>query len=543
MNISNKIFRSFSVPPILFKNSLRTAGIISKMSHLRMDKTAPYTFIWSIQNYTRPPHLNLQSPSFTVDSIEKTKWCLILHVNQHCVLCYIKRLADNSILKSMELNFELTILAADGTPFKDQRGAYFHVNHQSKIVKLIDNSVFNERRAEFLPKDTLTIRCQMWRRESEIMTTDLCFARTQLRLVRRSFLWPIEKFRWFRPGEKKTYKLKPDTDREPQIALNLYMDLEDDDGLHFEVVADGGRYCGIGSEVSIVDVEGKVSSWGTVGFQLTLNEAKISFPKVMSKKLLMDQNSRYVPNGVLLLRCSFDIFSGFESSRIEYCSQASSKKAEKSEISEDIFVFDEIPPSCTESCNLRKALRKLYKDGTYSDITLRAGNESFPVHKNILSARSPMFKAMFSSDMMEKERSTIDLPGIVGITLHRLLFYIYTDILEDLPWDEAFDLFCAADEYGLVDLKKRCSAILKTGLSKANVCDILYAADLHHDEALILAAKDLIFQESRLFFDSKEWKLFKNNNEQLASETLEYVSLINDKIEISPVSSLTRGSS
>ncbi|GBN91662.1 hypothetical protein AVEN_273316-1 [Araneus ventricosus] len=93
----------------------------------------------------------------------------------------------------------------DGSPFKEQRGAYFHINHQSKLVKLIDNSVFKKRRAEFLPKDTLTNGCRIWRRENEILTTYLCFARTQLRLMRRSFVWPIEKFSGLRPGEKRVH--------------------------------------------------------------------------------------------------------------------------------------------------------------------------------------------------------------------------------------------------------------------------------------------------------------------------------------------------
>ncbi|KAF8770930.1 Speckle-type POZ protein-like B like protein [Argiope bruennichi] len=470
------------------------------MANFGKNKMAAYTFIWSIQNYTRPPHLNLQSPSFIVDSIEKTKWCLVLHVNQHCVLCYIKRLADNSVLKSMELNFELTVLSANGLPFKEQRGAYFHINHQSKIVKLIDNKVFKERRAEFLPKDTLTIRCQIWRKENETLTTDLCFARTQLRLVRRSFVWPVEKFRWLRYGDKKTYNLKQMTEYEPQVTLNMYLD-EDNDGIHLEISLQGGRCCSITSEISIVDIEGKVTSWGAIGFQQNMNEANISLPQLMSKQQLVTQEDRYLPNN-----------KGGKSCRVR-----------------GHGYFDETPASCSDSCNLKKALRNLYKDKTYSDITLKAGNESFQVHKNILSARSPMFKAMFSSDMMEKERSIIDLPDLDGITLHRMLLYIYTDFLEDLPWDEAFDLFRAADEYGLVDLKKRCSAIMKNSLNKTSVCDVLYVADMHHDEALILAAKDFIFEKRLELLDSKEWELFKRNNEQLASEILEYVNLINDE--------------
>ncbi|GBN91664.1 hypothetical protein AVEN_273318-1 [Araneus ventricosus] len=77
-----------------------------------------------------------------------------------------------------------------------------------------------------------------------------------------------------------------------------------------------------------------------------------------------------------------------------------------------------------------------------------------------------MFKAMFSSDMMEKDRSTIDLPDLDGVTLRRLLFYICIDSLEDLSWKDVFDLFLAADEYGMEDFKTRCSVLSKASLGK-----------------------------------------------------------------------------
>ncbi|GBN91663.1 hypothetical protein AVEN_273317-1 [Araneus ventricosus] len=240
------------------------------------------------------------------------------------------------------------------------------------------------------------------------------------------------------------------------MILNLYLH-EDSDSLHLETSGLGVRCCNIGSEISIVDVEGKVISWGTVRFQFNSNVTNISFSQLMSKQQLtveksryvpktsnqtkprkklnlskeqlnlskkhlnlskeqlnlskehlnlskeqlnlskeqlnlskeqlnlskeqlnlskeqlMDEKDRHVPNGVLLLRCSFDIFVGIDSSRIEYCSQVSSKKEEKMAMSEDIY--DETPASCSDSCNLKKALGKLYKYGAYSDIALRADKE------------------------------------------------------------------------------------------------------------------------------------------------------------------------
>ncbi|GBN55970.1 hypothetical protein AVEN_117715-1 [Araneus ventricosus] len=48
-------------------------------------------------------------------------------------------------------------------------------------------------------------------------------------------------------------------------------------------------------------------------------------------------------------------------------------------------------------------------------------------------------------------------------TLCRLLLYIYTDTVEDLQVENALDLFKAAADYQLFDLKDKCSDILSLG--------------------------------------------------------------------------------
>ncbi|GIY19774.1 speckle-type POZ protein B [Caerostris extrusa] len=54
-----------------------------------------------------------------------------------------------------------------------------------------------------------------------------------------------------------------------------------------------------------------------------------------------------------------------------------------------------------------------------------------PAHWFILSARSPVFRAMFQSDM-KKAQECIHIEDVDADTVRRLLLYMYTDACEDL---------------------------------------------------------------------------------------------------------------
>lgn len=70
---------------------------------------------------------------------------------------------------------------------------------------------------------------------------------------------------------------------------------------------------------------------------------------------------------------------------------------------------------------------QLWKSGKLSDVTLVVGSGcSFRVHKAILSARSPVFEAMFEHDMRENEENSVEITDVAAEVLEKLLGYIYT---------------------------------------------------------------------------------------------------------------------
>ncbi|GBL94354.1 hypothetical protein AVEN_199392-1 [Araneus ventricosus] len=115
---------------------------------------------------------------------------------------------------------------------------------------------------------------------------------------------------------------------------------------------------------------------------------------------------------------------------------------------------------------------------------------------------------MFTKNMKEKTAKYVDISDISADTLRRLLLYIYTNIVDELQWEDASDLFRAADKYELLDLRAKCSYFLKAKLSSSNACGILVLADMHHDENLLQAAQDFISQDSEIFY-SDAWRNLK----------------------------------
>ncbi|GFY53557.1 uncharacterized protein TNIN_486771 [Trichonephila inaurata madagascariensis] len=171
-------------------------------------------------------------------------------------------------------------------------------------------------------------------------------------------------------------------------------------------------------------------------------------------------------------------------------------------------------------------VQDLYKDST-SDVILKIGNQSFPVHKAVLSSKSPVFRSMFANEiMLQRTNILIEVSGIDSDTLHRLLLYIYTDTVNVMPdWRDVEELYAASIKYEIPPLKKKCSELLKSVLHPANVCDILVLADMYQDVELKLEVVKYILMNDLSIIGSATWNKFERYNPALALETLRIVYL------------------
>ncbi|UYV63479.1 SPOPL, partial [Cordylochernes scorpioides] len=119
------------------------------------------------------------------------------------------------------------------------------------------------------------------------------------------------------------------------------------------------------------------------------------------------------------------------------------------------------------NCGLMKDFDCLLESKEFSDVILRAeNNQEIHAHKNILSARSSVFAAMFKNEMKEKKENCVDLCHIKYEILEQVIYYIYTDSCPKLS-EMADKILPLADMYDLENLKIQCEKELITKLTRS----------------------------------------------------------------------------
>ena len=156
---------------------------------------------------------------------------------------------------------------------------------------------------------------------------------------------------------------------------------------------------------------------------------------------------------------------------------------------------------------LSQDLELLYYTGEYSDVRISCCGKQFHCHKNILASRSPVFKAMFGTNMKEKISGVVEIQDMSLDVFESLLKYIYKS---EAPSFDAYDtlalgLFVASDKYELVKLKEFCETKLSSNVDFENCIDLLVIGDLHHAPILKSAALKFV-SENMEKINPEEWR-------------------------------------
>ncbi|XP_066271681.1 kelch-like protein 40a [Branchiostoma lanceolatum] len=114
----------------------------------------------------------------------------------------------------------------------------------------------------------------------------------------------------------------------------------------------------------------------------------------------------------------------------------------------------------------------LQKAGVLQDVVLEVEDRRFPSHRLVLSAASPYFRAMFTSDMAESRQKTVVLQGLDANSFGEILSYIYSGILH-VSLDKVQPLYQAADLLQLEYVSDTCSDFMVKNI-KLSTCVDLY---------------------------------------------------------------------
>ena len=141
-------------------------------------------------------------------------------------------------------------------------------------------------------------------------------------------------------------------------------------------------------------------------------------------------------------------------------------------------------------------ISRLGPENEFTDGVITAGDHRREANSVILAARSPVFRNMLASRMLEGQlldgKRHVHLQDIPKAVLDHILHWCYTDSVSNLDMSESMDLLMAADRFELSGLVLRCSQRLSKMLSAAELPEVLELAKRFSCTALwgLLGASD-----------------------------------------------------
>ncbi|XP_065205304.1 speckle-type POZ protein B-like isoform X15 [Planococcus citri] len=323
--------------------------------------------------------------------------------------------------------------------------------------------------------------------------------KTKIRSDIASYVWTIEDFHFYEAKGEPLYshvfssvtnnqvkwylRLNPngETDAKDSISLFLYLSqhssIEKNEKIFAEitfcVVNNGGQeeFC----KTLTINIFPDVKNWGLGEF--------IKKDATFENKILS--------NNTLTIRC-----------KVKF-SDMNDNIAEDHQCDCNI----EVP-----ECNLYENLASLFENQEFTDVVLSVNGKDFPAHKNILAARSPVFRAMFTHSTKEKELNRVEIEDISEQVVDEMLKYIYTGKCLNLK-KFAEGLLAAADKYDLYQLKAMCAKSLFEGLSVENAASVLALADMHGVKELKNKVIKFIVSNPTEVMGTEGWKNIRSNFE------------------------------
>ena len=77
--------------------------------------------------------------------------------------------------------------------------------------------------------------------------------------------------------------------------------------------------------------------------------------------------------------------------------------------------------------SLSGSLKEMFLSGDLADVTIQLESGELRAHRLILSARSPVFKAMLQHEMNEKVTGVIEMDDVAIEVMQECLTFMYTD--------------------------------------------------------------------------------------------------------------------
>merc|ERR1712224_800005 len=139
-------------------------------------------------------------------------------------------------------------------------------------------------------------------------------------------------------------------------------------------------------------------------------------------------------------------------------------------------------------------MRNLIDNKDFSDVTFIVEGRPVYASRAHLAVRSEHFRAMLYGGMRESSGGEITIPDVSVNVFMKVLEYLYTDSVIDIPPELAVPLLIAAEQYLLDRLKGICEDRIHKSITADNVISILMAAHRHRANGLKEICLDFILE-------------------------------------------------
>ena len=158
----------------------------------------------------------------------------------------------------------------------------------------------------------------------------------------------------------------------------------------------------------------------------------------------------------------------------------------------------------SEPSTQETSFKSILDDDATADFTIRCATKEFRVHRNILCARSPVFRASILTPMQEANKGEIFVEEIGEKVLGTVINFIYTGELELGDNPDILELAWAGTKYLLSGFMENLALRLqmrKDEFSGKMIADLLIAAHRHESEDLRRIALGSIRADRKIFND------------------------------------------
>ncbi len=139
------------------------------------------------------------------------------------------------------------------------------------------------------------------------------------------------------------------------------------------------------------------------------------------------------------------------------------------ELASDISAISSLEQEfISEEEELVRGLAELWQEGLLCDVKLQVEGKTFPVHRAVLAAASPYWKAMFTGGFKESRNKTVQVKDMRSCALQEIISFIYTTNL-NITDENVMDLFSASHITQMARVQKKCKTWMMDNI-KLSTC-------------------------------------------------------------------------